>query len=136
MEAGCQWSCFLIEAGSESTCWVSTVLDNYSVVQHATRSQCVTLECVDSVTTWSKEKCTQRTINDVVYTDFIWVSRIGLQWEILVLIQVHPALPHAPTTTTYTTTTTTTQCKLLYAQVVLEKRPPVQVTEGNHHKCS
>ena len=34
-----------------------------------------------------------------------------------------------------TTTTTTTQCKLLYAQVVLGKRPPAQVAEGNHHKC-
>ena len=37
--------------------------------------------------------------------------------------------------TTTTTTTTTTQCKLLYAQVVLGKRPPAQVAEGNHHKC-
>ena len=36
---------------------------------------------------------------------------------------------------TTTTTTTTTQCKLLYAQVVLGKRPPAQVAEGNHHKC-
>ena len=34
-----------------------------------------------------------------------------------------------------TTTTTTTQCKLVYAQVVLEKRPPAQVAEGNHRKC-
>ena len=33
------------------------------------------------------------------------------------------------------TTTTTTQCKLVYAQVVLGKRPPAQVAEGNHHKC-
>ena len=36
---------------------------------------------------------------------------------------------------TTTTTTTTTQCKLVYAQVVLGKRPPAQVAEGNHHKC-
>ena len=34
-----------------------------------------------------------------------------------------------------TTTTTTTQCKLVYAQVVLGKRPPAQVAEGNHLKC-
>ena len=42
---------------------------------------------------------------------------------------------HIYSTTTTTTTTTTTQCKLLYAQVVLGKRPPAQVAEGNHHKC-
>ena len=45
--------------------------------------------------------------------------------------------PHLHTTTT---TTTATQCKLqyvhaVYAQVVLGKRPPAQVAEGNHHKC-
>ena len=37
--------------------------------------------------------------------------------------------------TTTTTTTTTTQCKLLYVQVVLGKRPPAQVAEGNYHEC-
>ena len=42
---------------------------------------------------------------------------------------------YSTTTTTTTTNTNTTQCKLLYAQVVLEKRPPAQVAEGNHHKC-
>ena len=57
-----------------------------------------------------------------------------------------PTSPHAPITTTYiqqppcTTTTTTTQCKLqyvhaVYAQVLLGRRPPAQVAEGNHHEC-
>ena len=50
---------------------------------------------------------------------------------------MHLPQPHIyiTTTTTTTTTTITTQCKLLYAQVVLGKRPPAQVAEGNHHKC-
>ena len=55
-------------------------------------------------------------------------------------IHIQPALPHAPTTTTYIPLLPPPpppppQCKLLYAQVVLGKRPPVQVAEGNHHKC-
>ena len=65
--------------------------------------------------------------------DTILLVILCMQWYISLHshhIYMELALPHAPTTTT-----TTTQWKLLYAQVVLGKRPPVQVAEGNHHKC-
>ena len=78
------------------------------------------------------------------------MHRSGCWWIIVTCVSLPKAgflanclLPHLHTTSitrstyhnhTYSTTTTT-QCKLLYAQVVLGKRPPAQVAEGNHHKC-